>query len=134
MGGIQNANPAPCERARGPGDSGGGGEEGGDVGRTRGGAAWAREKRRRWARRFRRRLPTWGGRPEEGDDPDRWGPPVGVPEREGGAAWADPQGGKGRARRRADWADGPRRGKRREKKKKRKKGFFLGFKIACARF
>nr|AAN05524.1 hypothetical protein [Oryza sativa Japonica Group] len=76
---------------------------------------------------------TWGGRPEEGDDPDRWGPPVGVPGREGGAAWAGPQGG-GRARWRGGLGRRPKKRKRREKKKKRRKRFSLGFKIACAQF
>ncbi len=51
-------------------------------------------------------------------------PLVGVPRREGGAAWAGPQGG-GRARR-LDWADGPfhkKEGKERKKKKKKKRNF-----------
>ncbi len=46
---------------------------------------------------------------EEGDGSDRWGPPVGVPGREGGAAWAahKEEGARGGV----DWADGTRRGK-----------------------
>src|SRR5512140_891045 len=60
--------------------------------RTRGRGRRGPEEAEAWARRFRARR----RRLEEGDGSDRWGPPVGVPGREGGAAWAGPHGG-GRA-------------------------------------
>ncbi len=62
---------------------------------------------------------------------DWWGPPVGVPREEGGAAWAGPQGGGAAGE---GWADGPTKKKEGKEKKKRKR-IFLEFKnIALAQF
>nr|BAD28816.1 hypothetical protein [Oryza sativa Japonica Group]BAD29216.1 hypothetical protein [Oryza sativa Japonica Group] len=137
MGGDSNSNPAPCEHARGPGDAG---ERAATWGGRGSGAAWAREERRRRRRgRFRRRLPSWGGRLEEGDDLTG-GPHLSASRREGregGLQGGERGTGRPKRRRPSAGGSGPtaQKRKKKEKKKKKKKGFFLGFKnIALAHF
>nr|BAD22305.1 hypothetical protein [Oryza sativa Japonica Group]BAD34145.1 hypothetical protein [Oryza sativa Japonica Group] len=121
--GDSNSNPAPCERARGPGDAG---ERAATWGGRESGVAWAREEGRR------RRRGGFGGsgwssgsNGRRWETTDRWGPPVGVLREEGGAAWAGPQGGGAAGE---GWANGPTKKKEAKEKKKRKR-IFLGLKI-----
>nr|BAD23187.1 hypothetical protein [Oryza sativa Japonica Group]BAD23646.1 hypothetical protein [Oryza sativa Japonica Group] len=112
-------------------------------------------KEREWVRGLRRKVVTWatwperresegdGGcgirrrRPEVGDGPNRWAPPVG--DLKGGGR-RPAQLGRGlrpaqRGGERERMGRRPiRKRKRREKKKKKKEMNFLGLNIACARF
>nr|BAC84663.1 hypothetical protein [Oryza sativa Japonica Group] len=118
------SNPA-LSSARGPGDAG---EEAATWGGRGSGAAWAREeRRRRWRGGFgggcrRRRVAGGRGRP------DRWAPPVSVPERGGRRTGRPTRGrpsGRGMGRR-------PNKGK--GGKRKKRKRIFLGLKLHLGDF
>uniref|UniRef100_A0A0E0D2R2 Uncharacterized protein n=1 Tax=Oryza meridionalis TaxID=40149 RepID=A0A0E0D2R2_9ORYZ len=103
-------------------------------GRWRRWAAWARgagtgggEGGRRGERRFRRWLPAWARVAGGWGRPDRWGPPIGAREREGGREdFEEGKGGAGRpskeGAREGGWADGPTK-KKKGKKTEKGKGF-----------
>jgi hypothetical protein len=83
-----------------------------------------------------------GGRPEVGEGPDRWAPPVGDPgERREAAGLAGPRPAAGPARRGGrKGKNGPtahlkkKEEKERKKKKKKEKGFSLELKYCLLNF
>jgi hypothetical protein len=82
-----------------------------------------------------------GGRPEVGEGPDRWAPPVGDPgERREAAGLAGPRPAAGPTGEGGEGGNGPaahskkKKGKRKGREKKKEEKDFLELNIACAHF